>query len=222
MADLSPPKAMKVKNDPFSLNSCIPKMCDMCLTSDVHKLSNLEFENNQLRERIAELESVLSTYMKKDSAMKAIQKNFKHYDSKQTLIKQVEQLEHISNQFEYDISNSPTCYMVTITYDPKKFPVLNNRGTQRLYILYTLDQLYRKHTFIQGCYELHKNGVVHAHFITFDPVPKDIISSYFTNNKLNDKCIHVCQKTYEEAYLYITKEATKDGDNRYNFFQKID
>lgn len=136
---------------------------------------------------------------------------------------------------------SDTVKMVTITFDPKKFPTLFDRSSQRDYIIYILNEMVNKNygpTMIvgdfYGCFELHESGVVHAHILFLSIFIEQIndLKMKFTNNKLNDKCIHVCEKPVKNCNLnectkrdpkcgrcYVNKYATKDKNENYNYFE---
>ena len=114
--------------------------------------------------------------------------------------------------------------MVTITFDPRKFPVLINRTAQRDYIRYVLDRfidLFKGEIdYIYGCYELHDSGIVHTHFLIekFDDHMYRYLQKQFTNDKNNDKAVHRCMKHPNEGYEYINKQETKDRNNMQNFY----
>lgn len=114
------------------------------------------------------------------------------------------------------------CKMITLTFDPRKFPVLFDRNAQRDYIQHVIRdyvELYNNGP-IYGCYELHETGVVHSHFI----IPNisnheiDYLKKQFTNKQDNDKAVHVCEKEIAKAIKYINKPETKDKNNWQNFY----
>jgi hypothetical protein len=112
-----------------------------------------------------------------------------------------------------------TWKMVTLTFDRSHFKHLNSRSSQRDYILYALGHFYDK-IRIYGCFELHEDGVVHSHFMTpeIDNDTLENIKLFFTKKDSNIYAVHVCDKSLEEAYKYITKEETKDPNEQYNYF----
>lgn len=117
--------------------------------------------------------------------------------------------------------------MVTVTFDPKKFPNLTNRTAQRAYIRESLEELSKKIIGpdyrlrnLYGCYEIHETGVVHSHFIT-DSITLETLNKlqmYFTDNKHNLRAIHCCDKSYREARDYINKKETKDKNCLKNYY----
>lgn len=121
-----------------------------------------------------------------------------------------------------------TVKMITITFDPKKFPVLFDKDAQRSYIIQSLEEListdwgcnYQLGEFY-GCFELHDSGVVHAHLIMTHIHIEElhILKMKFTDNRNNINAIHCCEKTYDEALAYINKKETKDKHNSYNYFK---
>lgn len=209
---------MRVKNSQISYNTRLPTMCELCMSSDVHKLSNLELENENLKQKVEALEQALAYFKNKDSIIKNLKKHFPHdgYQKMNNVLlyKSLEPLPYLQD-------DDPVL-MVTQTFDPAKFPVLNNRVSQRAYIKQVLEVAMIDHLIFQGCFELHKTGVVHSHFIVIKNIDKENLKQYFTKNKSNEYCINFVQKTYKEAYDYITKDATKDADNSYNYFQRND
>lgn len=135
----------------------------------------------------------------------------------------------IENQLHYplEIEENVICKFVTLTFDPKKFPILSNRTAQRAYIKEQLEQLIktdwgcnnRMHDFY-GCYELHDSGIVHAHFVIKQIYVEElaILKRQFTDNPNNSHTPHVCNKNYREAVDYINKKETKDVNNMCNWF----
>lgn len=117
-----------------------------------------------------------------------------------------------------------TCKMVTLTFDPRKFPVLINRTAQRDYIRYVLDLFIdlfgNEINSIYGCYELHDSGIVHSHFMidSLDEHQYKFLQKYFTNDKNNDKAVHRCEKYQQQAVDYINKKETKDNNNMQNYY----
>lgn len=193
-------------------------MCEMCLNGGYafNKLSNLEMTNKQLTDKVDELERLLSYYQSKDSIHKNMAKHFPgEYSRKLQNLNLYKELSII----DY-IDPSEHCYLITITFDPAKFPILNNRASQRDYIKQVLEVQTYHHSIVQGCFELHKSGVVHSHLLVLEPINIDELKSYFTKNLSNEHCINVQQKYYKQAFEYITKEATKDPDNYFNYFEK--
>lgn len=209
---------MRVKNSQFSVNTCIPQMCEMCLNGGYafNKLSNLEMTNKQLTDKVDELEKLLSFYQSKDSIQKNLLKHFPFEYSKK--IQNINLYKELSI-IDY-IDPGEHCYLITITFDPAKFPILNNRVSQRDYIKQVLEIQTYHQPIVQGCFELHKSGVVHSHLIVFEKLDINDLKSYFTKNLENEHCINVQQKFYKQAYEYITKDTTKDSDNNYNYFEK--
>lgn len=113
---------------------------------------------------------------------------------------------------------------ITLTFDPKKFKRLINRNLQRQYIEQTLQELINKNVIraLYGCYELHENGVVHAHFIVpelfMENETLEWIKSKFTDNINNIHAVHCCTKNFYEAVEYINKPQTKDKDCDINWW----
>jgi len=112
--------------------------------------------------------------------------------------------------------------MITLTFDPKKFPVLINRSAQRLYIRMIIDEYIELFNpgIIYGCFELHDSGVVHSHFIILNFSIDDLnwFKKQFTNNPKNDTAVHRCGKTLADGLQYVNKLETKDNNNIHNYF----
>lgn len=127
--------------------------------------------------------------------------------------------------FIFDLKNDyPQTYMITLTFDPKKFKRLINRNAQRAYMEQTINELINIPGVgideIYGCYELHENGNVHVHFLTqkiYDNV-LEFLKYKFTDKKENIHAVHCCTKNFYEAVEYINKPETKDKNCDYNFF----
>jgi len=113
-------------------------------------------------------------------------------------------------------------YMVTLTFDPKKFKVLINRTAQRSYIRMIVDEYIELFTpdYLYGCYELHDSGVVHSHFIisNFSDDELNWFKKKFTDNPKNDTAVHRCEKDKLDAIEYLNKVETKDTNNMQNYY----
>jgi len=126
-----------------------------------------------------------------------------------------------------NLPSTEPCKFVTLTFDPKKFPILTNRTAQRQYIKESLEQLIKTywgcnnkmHEFY-GCYELHDSGIVHAHFVIKQIGVEElaILKRQFTDNPNNGITPHVCMKDYMSAVKYINKRETKDPNVMCNWF----
>jgi len=120
-------------------------------------------------------------------------------------------------------TNNPTCWLGTITFDPKKFQNhVTDRLAQRQYIATVLGDCIEKQYVddLIGCFELHDNGRVHAHimFEKHKPMFYAYLRDHFTNNEENCVAINFKQKQQQEAYDYIKKNETKDPDEIDNYF----
>jgi len=115
-------------------------------------------------------------------------------------------------EFEYK-SKLTNASFFTITFDPSKFGTQPFEDERKEYILHALTKSIKTEYFTEicGCFEYHKNGIVHAHFIVitaFRQQLKDCLIPYFTNNKRNLKCIDAGPAKYPQAMDYLTKEST--------------
>jgi len=115
------------------------------------------------------------------------------------------------------------CKMVTLTFDPRKFPVLFDTKAQRLYIAESLNEFISTFNIahLYGCYELHENGVVHSHFIipNISEFELKFLRLKFTNNEKNEHAVHCCEKVLEDGIKYVNKKETKDIKNELNFYR---
>lgn len=115
------------------------------------------------------------------------------------------------------------CVMVTLTFDPKMFPVLINRTAQRDYIRYKLNEFIELFEIdeLYGCYELHDSGIVHSHFVVekLDIHQYSWLTQQFTRTFGNKTAVHRCDKKTSEATDYINKSETKDRNNMQNYFR---
>jgi len=99
---------------------------------------------------------------------------------------------------EHRMRDNNRMYFMTITFDPKRFDTLDftSEESQKEYILLQLHKFKHKINFIYGCFEKHKNGVIHAHvLLNFNDYDifrerefKKLVSK-FTNSKYNKFCI---------------------------------
>jgi len=58
-------------------------------------------------------------------------------------------------------------HFLTITFDPDRFDnlILTTEEAQKNYILHSLSEFKNKINFIYGCFEKHKNGIIHSHLL---------------------------------------------------------
>lgn len=117
------------------------------------------------------------------------------------------------------------CYFMTITFDPKRFDNfhLTTSETQKKYILYQLHKHRYRIVFMYGCFEKHKNGVIHSHII-INPICEDDfkqhclnhLKSAFTKN-INSRITIDYQlvKSVDKTIEYIDN----GGKEKYGFFR---
>jgi len=67
---------------------------------------------------------------------------------------------------DYKIKNN-LLYFMTITFDPERFDnlIFTTEQQQKDYILASLYEFKDRINFIYGCFEKHKNGIIHTHMI---------------------------------------------------------
>lgn len=165
--------------------------CVVCQTESTIK--QLEFKNKQLMETINRLES--------------------KYD-KMTITNDERQL--IQN-FEYsekpvfgESSNVKDYQFITLTYDPLKFGYTNSEKSQREYLMAKIYNYVHFRPFY-GCYEHHKNGNVHMHFILKESEEeckkmRKEIRRFFTDRINNKQFLDIGIAKDKTAIRYINKE----------------
>lgn len=118
-----------------------------------------------------------------------------------------------STPLDYDykdkLSNE---YFITITFDPSKFGLQPYESERKDYILYQLTRLRNKDLFTDcyGCFEYHKNGIIHTHLIMNTAFPKEIyqiLKSKFTDNSHNKVVLQIDKAKWPQAKDYINKES---------------
>jgi len=78
-------------------------------------------------------------------------------------------------------------YFMTITFDPERFDnlIFTTEQQQKDYILSSLYEFKDRINFIYGCFEKHKNGIIHTHMIINFNDYQEFKENYF--NKLKSK-----------------------------------
>lgn len=101
----------------------------------------------------------------------------------------------------------------TITFDPSKFGVSNDIELEKQYMLLQIGKAYNNFncTYVYGCFEYHKNGSLHTHFIMncYGSHPKiyKFIKYQFTDNPAN-RCALVVKTVNDYGVIkYINKES---------------
>lgn len=124
----------------------------------------------------------------------------------------------IDNPFYTEI-----CKMITLTFDPRKFPVLFDKRAQRQYVAETINEFittFPRIDALYGCYELHENGVVHSHFIipNISNFELKFLRLKYTDNDQNIHAVHCCEKVLSDGVNYVNKKETKDIENLKNYY----
>jgi hypothetical protein len=192
------------------------KLCLMCMGPSTCKYEYAEqLKECQLQLKLAN--EIIQRLVNRDYAQKELDRCKDNIYA----IRRLKLKEHLNTLLFYKPMFPPMVKMVTITFDRSRFKHLNSRSSQRDYILYALGRRTEMNDFI-GCFELQNDGVVHAHLIIINISEETTykLSSYFTNKIDNPYAVHVCDKSYEDAYNYITKEETKDPNELFNYFYK--
>lgn len=163
------------------------------------QIKQLKLENNQLRQELVK-------YYEIDAGDLELK-----YYHKQLIDDHIVQTQKPQ---EYDFKNNLTnAYFITITFDPSKFGIQPHEQLRKDYILYQLAKLkaIEKFTECYGCFEYHKNGLIHSHLIMITGFPnevKQILKMKFTDNTRNKIVIQFDKAKYPAATNYINKEST--------------
>ena len=160
----------------------------------------------QLRQENQALKKELSTYYIDKSELLQL----KYYEELQ-LRKYIQQSAS-PYEFEYKdkLSNA---HFITLTFDPAKFGLQEYRSQRMDYISYQLTSLLQQQltTSFYGCFENHKNGIIHAHLIMITAFPKEVfkqLKKSLTDNQYNKVCVDIGPAKYPQAKEYIEKEST--------------
>lgn len=159
-----------------------------------------ESEVKKLKQQIIELNLKLSQYV--HEVMKVTN------DDRQRL---EEEFEYSNTPLLNEDFNVEGYYFVTLTYDPKKFGYMQTEKAQQEYFLANVSR-YKYPTY--GCFEHHKNGNVHFHFIiqaSLEQVKqmKNEMRHKFTDNNRNKDFMDIGIAKHKTAIRYINKESKK-------------
>lgn len=133
----------------------------------------------------------------------------------------------ITDLLEFDRSNSPMPFEIpdlsspllphwkffTLTFDANKFGISNDPESEKNYILHQILTVYKKNLIrrpVYGCFEHHKSGKVHAHFIAFviDNTVGIELRKAFTDNPRNKHAVDIGYAKFPNCIKYIEKEST--------------
>jgi len=197
--------------------------CFMCLNPDIDLKGY-----NQLMYEINDLKTQIQVLKNSDSCCKLLEK----LPMIPKVLKPLEKpLGLLEFHKEWQINmNEDYIKMITLTFDPRKFPRLTNRQAQRNYLYYIIEQMHPLGE-IYGCFELHETGVVHTHFLVKDSCEKELdflkskltikLANYNDTPVYGAHAVHICQKLAREGFDYINKKETKDLNAIYNFYKNI-
>lgn len=162
-------------------------------------------EIKELKQQILDLKSKIIKYESDCSEQLAL-----HYYNKVEIRKTFSEKQM---KFVFDYENKlSNAYFITITFDPNKFGVKELTDMRKDYILHQLTKLYQKEMYSDcyGCFEHHKNGIIHSHLIMITAFPKEVrayLKSKFTDNVHNKVVIQLDKAKYPQAAEYIEKES---------------
>lgn len=179
--------------------------CPLCYNSSV-KCSKCEIISLKLE--IARLRRELSQFYLIDSEKLSVSLQEKQLSCDYLTIRAV-----IPIKYEYKDALSLS-HFVTITFDPARFGMQEFQSERKEYILHKFYILMDKKLInnVYGSFELHKNGIVHAHVIInaqTENIKKinKLLKSYFTDNQHNKIVIQIGPAKYPQAIEYIEKES---------------
>jgi len=149
---------------------------------------------------------------------------------------QLRLIKDYSTNFELDNKFLPIKYygemsdygFLTITFDPNKFGLFNQPSDEKNYLFKSINKAIKDKYISQltGCFELQKNGTVHAHLIIKSDYTNKQIEDYFrpfyTDDPRNryaikcyplqkERCEAYLQKESEEYYRYDPVRGLDDG-----------
>jgi len=156
-------------------------------------------------QRIIEIQNYELEYLRKDSNAQLILKD------------------DYTQHFEIDNKFLPIKYygemidyaFLTITFDPNKFGIFNQRVDEQNYIFRTLHKSIKKEYIKQltGCFEYQKNGTTHAHIIIKteynDSKIEDFFRPFYTDDPKNKYAIKCYRLQKEKCETYLQKESTE-------------
>jgi hypothetical protein len=105
-------------------------------------------------------------------------------------------------------NNLSNLFFGTITFDPSKFGSVNPTDKERMYILKSIYHLRHEYFMVYGCFERHKSGTTHAHFVMTTNCSADIkrrLKKQFTNAPRNEKAVQLDYARMPSALMYINK-----------------
>lgn len=121
--------------------------------------------------------------------------------------------EHEIQQYKEDYGKH---LFITLTFDPKRFGDCNEPEEEQLYLLHLINQAYEKELLlptIYGCFEKHKNGSIHAHFIGTVRYAnehvmnlKKFFKARLTDNPYNRNAVDIGNYRFKKSIEYINKE----------------
>lgn len=104
---------------------------------------------------------------------------------------------------------------ITLTFDPNRFGDCNEPEEEQLYLLYLINQAYEKELLlptVYGCFEKHKNGSIHTHFICtvkYASIHTTTLKKFFkarlTDNPYNRNAVDVGNYRFKKSIEYINK-----------------
>jgi len=184
------------------------KPCYKCLARIYYN------ENFRLRQQISDLKNEPCECL--EVSPDKYMYNMKYFKQSYTPMKTV--FEKTSKLKNFDITN---LYFVTVTFDPKRFGVMAHPEQEKMYILNAIRECSKKvfyenenHSDIYGCFEQHKNGRIHAHYLIYlytnsrYYIYKNEITSKFTSNPSNKVAVKVVPAIVPNVIYYINKETT--------------
>lgn len=176
--------------------------CLICRqTSQCYKcqIQELKQENTALRNELARFHTIENDALQ-----------LKYWQSQEIINTFTQSKMKIPFEYKSKLSNA---YFITITFDPNKFGVAQLEDERKQYILYSLYKCIKSEllTEVYGCFEYHKNGLVHAHAILITGYPKEIqqkLHPLYTDNTKNKVVIQIDKAKHPQAQQYIEKEST--------------
>lgn len=187
-------------------------------STPLQNLSYFEERNQQLEQKVRELENQIQMIFQNCGVLKALENLYKEYSCKYNKLWEPRKKENIRD----------FPHLLTVTYDPSKFKNLYNLEAQRDYMLFVLGLAHQKNLIESSelCFEKQKNGNLHCHLIADFKKPekvKEFLVPFFTKKTLEnqyaiDIVLNWVPNQYEKPMDYIKKPETKDTGLYNNFY----
>lgn len=186
----------------------------------------------------------VSNHFEQDDLFKRLIKIIHNQNKELMYYKSIEiNLKHNLSEFNellFDQSDEPmslntkvsldSLYFVTITFDPHRFDnlELSTEISQKKYIIKQWHQLRHKISFVYGCFEKHKSGIIHSHCILETTDSESVMNQLmkaFSSKPNNKHAIDISEvRDISKCLRYIDTQIDKTGaldkqKQKYGFYK---